>query len=221
MWGIWKTNWPVNQAADREPTVLMRTNVPEKLLKLVDEIDTAGNASLTRLTVMKKWFEQPGRLPAFAVWVAARAASRKGKTTGRAAELFREARALLAGLDLAQPRLDRLAASALHDRLRDFQNEHRNQQWGPVRIIHNWNLLVVEKGLAICLVYPASAAQGYKLAADYCQHYDPRHGNGLNGPSRTKIMEIVRFMFELEALEGQHQQISRLPWPGAGATSRA
>jgi hypothetical protein len=45
------------------------------------------------------------------------------------------------------------------------------------------------------------ADEGYKLAADFCQHYDSRYGNSLNGPSRTKIMEIVRFMFNYEAIE--------------------
>jgi len=179
----------------------MRTNIPEKLLKIVEEIDENGNASLTRLTVLKKWLERPERLSAFAIWVAARAVSRKGKTVGAAAELFRAARTLLAGLDKIRPQLDRQAAQALHDRLRDFQNEHQNQQWGPVRIIHNWNLMLVEQGLAIYLWHLDSSTHGYKLAADYCQHYDPRYGNGLNGPSRTKISEIVRFMFTIEALE--------------------
>ena len=54
----------------------MRTNIPEKLLKIVEEIDENGNASLTRLTVLKKWLERPERLSAFAIWVAARAVSR-------------------------------------------------------------------------------------------------------------------------------------------------
>ena len=89
----------------------------------------------------------------------------------------------------------------LHDCLRDFQNEYQNQRWGPVRIVHNWNLMLVEQALAIYLWHQDSSAHGYKLAADYCQHYDPRYGNGLNGPSRTKIAEIVRFMFTIEALE--------------------
>jgi hypothetical protein len=57
----------------------MRTNIPEKLLNIVEEIDEHGNASLTRLTVLKKWLERPERLSAFAIWVAARATSRKGK----------------------------------------------------------------------------------------------------------------------------------------------
>ncbi len=75
----------------------MRTSVPENLRKVVDEIDAQGQASLARLTVLKKWFVRPKRLSAFALWVAARAVSRKGKTGRVAAALFLEARALVSG----------------------------------------------------------------------------------------------------------------------------
>jgi len=179
----------------------MRTQVPEKLLEIVDEIDSTGHDNLTRLTVLKKWFEQPRRLSAFTLWVASRAKSRKGKTTGPAGKLFRESGALLGNFDPYAPVVDRAAAQQLHNRLRDFQNEHRNQQWGPVRVIHNWNLMLVEQCLAIWLWHADSPERGYKLAADYCQHYDCRYGSDLNGPSRTKILEIVRFMFTIEAWE--------------------
>ena len=179
----------------------MRTSVPEKIIKIIDEIDAKGNANLTRLTVLKKWFEHPGRLPAFGLWVAARAASRKGKTAGAAGELFDEARALLAGCDIGEPGPDRTAAKDLYQRLQNFQNEYQNQEWGPVRIVRHWNLLLVEEGLDIYLWHHDSPSYGYKLAADYCQHHDLRYGNGLNGPSRAKLEEIVRFMFNLEAVE--------------------
>ena len=36
----------------------MRTAVPEKLLKIVDEIQANGDVPITRLTVLKKWFEK-------------------------------------------------------------------------------------------------------------------------------------------------------------------
>ena len=179
----------------------MRTSAPEQLLKVVDEIDAQGQASLTRLTLLKKWFARPERLYAFALWAAARAVSRKGKTGGAAAALFLEARALVSGLDKTTPKLNQQAAQRLHARLRDFQHEYRNQQWGPVRIVHNWNLLLLEEALGICLWHTDSPSHGYKLAADYCRHYDSRYGNSLNGPSCTKIKEIVRFMFVVEALE--------------------
>jgi hypothetical protein len=123
----------------------MRTNIPEKLLKIVEEIDENGNASLTKLTVLKKWLERPERLSAFAIWVASRATSRKGKTVGPAAELFRLARTLLADVDKIRPKVDRPAAQALHNCLRDYQNEHQNQHWGPVRIIRKPNINVLAR----------------------------------------------------------------------------
>jgi hypothetical protein len=179
----------------------MRTNVPKKILKIVDEIDAHGHASLTRLTVLKKWFDQLRRLGGFALWVAFQAKSRKGKTAGVAGDLFRETGVLLAKFDPYTPDVDRAVAEQLHNRLRDFQNEYRNQHRGPVRVIHNWNLMFVEQGLAIWLWHPRSPTNGYKLAADDCQHYDPRYGNDLNGSSRTKLREIVRFMVAIEAWE--------------------
>src|SRR5947207_562565 len=68
---------------------MMRTNIPEKLSNIVEEIDDRGGASLTRLTVLKKWFERTERLSAFAIWIATRAVSRQGKTSGAAAKLYR------------------------------------------------------------------------------------------------------------------------------------
>jgi hypothetical protein len=179
----------------------MRTSIPEKLSKIVAEINERGHAELTRLTVLKKWFERRERLSAFAIWIAAKAAGRKQEIPAAAAELFREARTLLAGVETLHPKLNRQRAQALHDRLREFQDEHRRVHWASVRIIHNWDLLLVEKGLAIHLWYLDSPPLGYKLAADYCQHYDPRYGDGLNGPSRAKIEEIVRFVQTIEASE--------------------
>lgn len=70
-----------------------------------------------------------------------------------------------------------------------------------MRIIHNRNLLLVEEGLGIYLWHADSPIHGYKLSANDCQHDDSRYGNSLNGPRRTKILEIVRFMFTAEAME--------------------
>jgi len=179
----------------------VRTDISEKLLKISAEIGSRGNANLTRLTVLKKWFGLAGRLPSFAIWVASRAISGKGKTGVEAAELFRQARALLASVNPYAPKMDRKLAKVLHDRLQKFQNEYKYQQWGPVRIIHDWNLMLVEQALAIYLWHSDSPALGYKLAADYCQHFDSRHGNGLNGPSRMKIEEMARFVDKLEEIQ--------------------
>jgi hypothetical protein len=191
-------------AASSAKFFAMRTAVPEKLLAIVEDIDAHGSTNLTRLTVLKKWFERPGRLPAFGLWMAKRAAGQKGKTKAAAGAFLDEARALLgttATRESFRRTVEPRAAKLLHDRARDFQNEFEHQQWGAVRIIHCWQLLLVEQGLALYLDFQDTPSDGYKLAADYCQHYDSRYGNSLNGPSRTKIREIVRFMFTIEARE--------------------
>jgi hypothetical protein len=69
----------------------------EKLNAVIREIDSSGHANPTRLTVLKKWFEQSGRLPEFGLWVAACAASRAGTPGGAARELSEAARGLLTG----------------------------------------------------------------------------------------------------------------------------
>ena len=182
----------------------MRTAVPEKILAIIDQIGAEGNASLTRLTVLKKWFERPGRLSMFGLWVARRAAGRKGKTKGEHGALLQEASKLLGRAStreslFAQP--ERRATQDLHDRARASQAEFEKQTWGPVRVVNCWPLLLVEQGLALYLWHADSPSHGYKLAAGWAQNYDSRYGNGLNGPSRGKLDELVRFMFTVESLE--------------------
>lgn len=181
----------------------MRTPIPEKLLAIADDIEAFGSVPLTRLTVVKQWLETPGRSSAFGLWIAKRAAGRKGKTRGEAGVLLDEARALLGTTATREDFLravDPGAAKRLHARARDLQNGFEHQPRGPVRVIHCWPLLLVEQGLALHLG-PALPSDGYKLASDFCQNHDSRYGNSLNGPSRTKILEIVRFMFTFEAIE--------------------
>lgn len=167
--------------------------------RFVDDLDASGSANQTRLTVLKKWFERPGRLPAFGLWVARRSAGRKGKTRGAAGGLLDEGRRLL-GTDGTGPAA-RPALQSMHDRARALQNDREEHRWTTVRIVNCWQLLLVEKGLVLFLAENGIPSAGYELAADYCTHYDPRFGHGLNGPSRAKIMEIVRYMFTVEALE--------------------
>lgn len=70
-----------------------------------------------------------------------------------------------------------------------------------MRIIKNWDLFLVEQGLQIYLDSANGAAAGYKLASDYCRHYDPRYGSTLNSGSTHKLKEIISFMFAVEARE--------------------
>jgi hypothetical protein len=180
---------------------MKRTAISDKLREIADAIELRGSANLTRLTVIKKWFEVPSHLSSFAIFIADHASRRKTKTTKKPGELIREARALLADVDVFGPNVPRKAATRLYVSLQAFQNEHRNVAWGAVRIIRDHNLFLIECGLHIYLAHGDTPTEGYRLAANYCENYDPRYGNSLNGPSRRRIEEIIDFIRHVEARE--------------------
>jgi hypothetical protein len=181
----------------------MRTAISEKLLKIVDLIQKSGNASLTRLTILKKWFEQdPKRLSSFSLFIANRALANKSNAEGESAELFREASTLLRDVDIYDPKVSRIAAEKLFLKLRELQNEYKKLQWGPVRIVFNLNLFLIEEGLRIYLQDAKSPSEGYRLAVNYCENYDSKYGNDLNGPSISRITEISCFIRDVE----EHQR---------------
>ncbi len=178
----------------------MPTSTADKLTAIVTQVAAQGNADVLRLTVLKKWFERPGRLPAFALWVASRAVEQGRYSEESVSVLFGEARALLEHRG-PRGRLDRDAAERLYQRVRSFQSTYQRGKWGPVRIVKNANLLLIEEALALYLWHVNSPSVGYKLAVAYAAHYDPRYGTGLNGPSRDRLQELVDFIRHCEALE--------------------
>ncbi len=176
----------------------MRTKIPDKLQEIIVEMDRRGSVNLTKLTVLKRWFEVPSHLLSFAMFIADQASRRKTKTTKQALELRQEARNLLADVDIFDPKIPPEAAARLHESLRSFQNRQRNVPFGAVRVINDLNLYLIECGLHIYLKQGGSPSEGYHLAASYCENYDPRYGNGLNGPSRKRIREIIDFIHRVE-----------------------
>jgi hypothetical protein len=60
--------------------------------------------------------------------------------------------------------------------VRAVQNTYRNQAWGPVRIIHSTEVLMIEYALS-CLLQPtASADWGYRLARQYAESIGKTNG---------------------------------------------
>ena len=185
----------------------MQSKIPEKLLKIADQIEESGSAPLTRLTVLKKWFEQnPKRLPSLAIFIARSACSQTIATTDEAADLSHEARALLNDAETYDPQLPRDAVRNLIGRLAAFQNEYKKTQWGPVRLIRDRNLYVIEEVLRTYIQPAIAPSAGYRLAADYCENYDSAYGNCLNGPSAFRVEEIARFMSSIEKREDAADQ---------------
>jgi hypothetical protein len=179
----------------------MQKNISEKLRHIATDIKEHGHANLTRLTVLKKWFEAPSRIMSFGAFIAIQASRQTRQTTKKAEQLLCEAREILADVDLFVPKIPNDSAKRLHARLEAFQDERRNIPWGAVRIIHNRNLFFVESGLGLYLWHHNSPSRAYRVAASYCEHYDPRYGDGLNGPSVKRIQEIADFTLAVETHE--------------------
>ena len=187
--------------SNRSSRKTTQKNISEKLRDIATDIKEHGHANLTRLTVLKKWFEAPGRIMSFGAFIAIQASRQTRKTTKKAEQLLCEAREILADVDLFVPKIPNERAKRLHARLEAFQNDRQNTRWASVRIIHNRDLFLVESGLGLYLWYRNSPSRAYRLAASYCEHYDPRYGNGLNGPSMKRIQEIADFTIAVETRE--------------------
>jgi hypothetical protein len=77
--------------------------------------------------------------------------------------------------------------------VRAIQNTSRNQAWGPVRILHSTEVLLIEYALS-CLLQPtASAEWGYHLARQYAERYNARYGTGLIPESAPMVEDIADF----------------------------
>src|SRR5579864_1626422 len=72
---------------------------------------------------------------------------------------------------------------------------------GAVRIIRDHNLFLIECGIHIYLEHGKKPTEGYRLAADYCENYNPRYGNSLNGPSLRRLEEIIDFVHHVACRE--------------------
>jgi len=183
-------------------TAKMPPSLPSQLASIIAEIDRTGHADVLRLTVLKKWFKDLGRVRAFGLWVAERAAVRRDITDGEAGDLFALARAVLLEQPPAGAKPEWVETERLYRRMCAFQNEVTRQQWGPVRIIRNHDLLLVEEGLALYLDLRTTPTDAYRLAVEDCAHYDGRYGRDLNGPSRDKLLALIGFVTTREAMEG-------------------
>jgi len=49
----------------------------------------------------------------------------------------------------------------------------------------------------------AQPADGYRLAAGYCEHHDGRYGTTLNGPAKARVQAIADFVAEQEVREAK------------------
>jgi hypothetical protein len=176
----------------------LKLSVPDKILSIIDSIHENGSQELTRLTVLKKWFQDPNRLSAFSIFIAKRVVHRNQKSQGDAGKLFQEARELLAPVDELNPTISEQQIEKVCDSLHEYQNDTKKLKWARVRIIKVNDLFIIEEAFKILLWDLGNPSSGYRLAAKYCENYDPSYGNNLNKGSVKALKEIANFIMRYE-----------------------
>lgn len=172
-----------------------------KLGALAEEIERTGFANTTRLTVIKKWLQEPGRLHALAVLVAKRVLEKVSPPADdQAQELWDRSLRFFNNLDPFGDLFDAKDAEDLHKHLVEFQNEHRRGQWGGVRTIENMDLLTIEQAIDI-LLQPDRVDLGYRLVADLLATFEGSHGTGLYLENLDELRWLVGIMEDVEGQE--------------------
>jgi hypothetical protein len=77
-----------------------------------------------------------------------------------------------------------------------MQDEYERQKYGPVRIVHSRDLLVVENALRCIVSSDEAPYWAYQAARWYAERYDPHYGTGLIPASAPLLEDMVRFWIE-------------------------
>jgi hypothetical protein len=162
-----------------------------KLAQLPEEARQSRFAvSITRLTVLKSLCREPEVAARFVTYLAQRTREKVEEKARRPGYLATQEWARQKGM------IDRAVADLEHyldhpseegrsrlwtllDELSGEQNEYQRVYGGPVRIIKNNDLLLVEYALRTVLADEASApVWAYQTARCYAERYDSAHGRG-------------------------------------------
>jgi hypothetical protein len=174
----------------------------QTLVGIAADLRQGKDFSITRLTILKSLCSDPDAAAKFALHIA-KAAQRRFKTHSPGdtkLTTHQQYGRLIAG---AIPAMTRYLKSPnettetklweLYERAREAQNRFEHQQWGDVRIIACWELLIVETAME-CFLNPSHASViGYQVARKYAQQYDSHYGTGLIPKSAPMIQEIAEF----------------------------
>ena len=182
------------------PTILKKI---QTLAQITADLRKGKDFSITRLTVLKSLCADPEAAAKFALHIAKltqkkmASRSRPGPAKPTKNGLYKKIVAgAVRGMTEYVKRRSTKTEEALYELLsqaKDAQNEYDRQHWGPVRIIHSMDLLVVETALE-CVLRPLdSSAFGYLLARRYAERYNSRFGTGLLPESAPMMEEIVAF----------------------------
>ena len=174
-----------------------------RLGKLATELQEGNHFNITRLTSLKSLCEDANVTAQFAIHLA-KLTYRKMRAQERPAHLDAEKWEYFNQMVHESIRqMERYMANPTEDEadlvrlwrsdIRALQSEYRRQAWGPVRIIENSEVLIIEQALSCILEPSASADWGYRIARQYAERYNSRYGTGLIPESAPMVEDIADF----------------------------
>jgi hypothetical protein len=176
-----------------------------KLERVAHELRQGERFNITRLTSLKSLCQPWENAAAFAALLAHRVRERY-EETGRprhlAEEVWARNRRMIQHADetitriLEEPELKKSKPPhELLSRMSGVQNKTQPIPFGVMRLVDDFQLLIMEKLLRCVLAGDAEAPYwAYQAAASYAERYDPSQGTGLIWESAPLVEEIAGFL---------------------------
>jgi hypothetical protein len=190
------------KAMERRPASKTAPKI-RRLAQMAAELQEGDNFEVTRLTTLKSLCEDSKAAAQFAVHLA-KQTYQKMQEQARPAHIepaqWDTYKGLVAKalepMEAYVEELSEQAKSALWSvqaEVRGVQNTYENHRWGPIRVIHSSEVLLIEYALSSLLQPHASADWGYRIARQYAARYDARYPRGLVPESAPMVEDIADF----------------------------
>jgi DNA-binding MarR family transcriptional regulator len=174
-----------------------------KLASIADVLRQGRSCEVTRLTSLKSLCRDASIANLFVTHLVRKSLKRVKHGDGRSKRLDQEkGRLHLRLIAEALEAMERPVGEAVDGRrellcqIAGEQNEFKRIKSGPVRIIIDSDLLVVEHALRCTLAPDAAGQWAYQTARQYAERHGARYGHGLIPESLPFLQDIVDFWCE-------------------------
>jgi len=176
-----------------------------KLAQLAVDLRRGEHFEITRLTILKSLCKEPAVANRFVhylaqkTWERVRQGKGHSQHRGKRKNLPHQQMMIdaLEGMDdwLQKPNESlRQQLRELLWRMKAEQNEQKPIPFGAMRIIQDWDLLLIEDALRCLLGDPQAAGHTvYEMARNYAECYDSSYPSGLTPKSATLVQDMVDF----------------------------
>jgi DNA-binding MarR family transcriptional regulator len=199
-----------------------------KLAQMAAELRQGQDFPITRLTSVKNLCQEPAVAARFVTYLARitleRVQQGKGRTRQRPDAQADRGRQLMTEAVVTLERWLDSPSESLRRRLwellgqmRQEQNEYQKIPFGAVRLVRDWDLLLIEEAVQ-CILRPNEAPfWAYQIARDYAERSSSRYANGLIPESAPLVQDIADYWVGEAGID---REAGGTPVPGTKGSTR-